>query len=62
LYEQKKKLGVGDTLWVEPLNRYRWFLEEYRVSLFAQQVGTLESVSEKRVKQRWKEILSDSDQ
>ncbi len=62
LYEQKKKLGVGDLLWIVPLNRYRWFLEEYRVSLFAQQVGTLESVSEKRVKQRWKEILSDLDQ
>ncbi|WP_372737729.1 ATP-dependent RNA helicase HrpA [Neptunomonas sp.] len=62
LYEQKKKLGVGDTIWIEELNRYRWYLEEYRISLFAQQVGTLESVSEKRVKQRWKEILSESDQ
>ena len=62
LYEQKKKLGVGDVLWMEPLNRYRWYLEEYRISLFAQQIGTLESVSEKRVKQRWKEMLFDLDQ
>ncbi|MBA4502038.1 ATP-dependent RNA helicase HrpA [Marinobacterium marinum] len=33
------------------LVRFRWLLEEYRVSLFAQQLGTRESVSEKRLKQ-----------
>ncbi|GAA0784579.1 ATP-dependent RNA helicase HrpA [Marinobacterium sediminicola] len=35
----------------EGLVRFRWLLEEYRVSLFAQQLGTRESVSEKRLKQ-----------
>ncbi len=35
----------------EALVRFRWLLEEYRVSLFAQQLGTKESVSEKRLKQ-----------
>ena len=40
----------GDT---EELYRYRWMLEEYRVSLFAQQLGTLLPVSEKRLKQQW---------
>ncbi len=35
----------------EALVRFRWLLEEYRVSLFAQQLGTRESVSEKRLKQ-----------
>ncbi|GAA0686944.1 ATP-dependent RNA helicase HrpA [Marinobacterium maritimum] len=35
----------------ESLVRFRWLLEEYRVSLFAQQLGTKESVSEKRLKQ-----------
>lgn len=59
LCEQKKKLGSGDVFWIEKLNGYRWYLEEYRVSLFAQQLGTSESVSEKRVKQRWKEIQTD---
>ncbi|MBV0932228.1 ATP-dependent RNA helicase HrpA [Marinobacterium weihaiense] len=35
----------------EGLVRFRWLLEEYRVSLFAQQLGTRETVSEKRLKQ-----------
>lgn len=33
------------------LIRLRWMLEEYRVSLFAQQLGTRETVSEKRLRQ-----------
>jgi ATP-dependent helicase HrpA len=32
------------------LVEYRWLLEEFRVSLFAQQLGTLQPVSEKRLK------------
>ena len=35
----------------EALERVRWMLEEYRVSLFAQQLGTRVTVSEKRMKQ-----------
>ncbi|MEH6469924.1 MAG: ATP-dependent RNA helicase HrpA [Halopseudomonas sp.] len=35
------------------LYTYRWMLEEYRVSQFAQQLGTLMPVSEKRLKQQW---------
>lgn len=41
---------------------FRWLLEEYRVSLFAQQLGTLESVSEKRLRQRWQALQSDPSQ
>jgi ATP-dependent helicase HrpA len=33
--------------------RYRWLLEEYRVSLFAQALGTLEPVSAKRLRDQW---------
>ncbi len=33
------------------LIRFRWLLEEYRVSLFAQQLGTKVTVSDKRLKQ-----------
>jgi ATP-dependent helicase HrpA len=33
----------------EALNRLRWLIEEYRVSLFAQELGTAEPVSPKRV-------------
>ena len=38
------------------LEDYRWLLEEYRVSLFAQQLGTQTTVSEKRLKQFWRDI------
>jgi len=38
------------------LVKYRWLIEEYRISLFAQQLGTRESVSQKRMQQRWQEI------
>jgi ATP-dependent helicase HrpA len=59
LKEHKVKQGGSNALWVEQFNSYRWYLEEYRVSLFAQQLGTSMSVSEKRVNQRWKEIQVD---
>jgi len=38
------------------LREFRWWLEEYRVSLFAQQLGTRFSVSEKRLKKRLAEL------
>jgi ATP-dependent helicase HrpA len=40
----------------EALGRFRWLLEEYRVSLFAQQLGTKLTVSEKRLKQALAEL------
>jgi len=40
----------------EQLNHYRWMLEEYRVSLFAQELKTRFPVSEKRLKSYWNEI------
>ncbi len=39
------------------MSEFRWWLEEYRVSLFAQQLGTRFTVSEKRLRQRLKEIV-----
>jgi len=38
------------------LEKYRWMLEEYRVSLFAQELKTKFPVSEKRLKKFWQEI------
>ncbi|MGH8355258.1 MAG: ATP-dependent RNA helicase HrpA, partial [Pseudomonas sp.] len=35
------------------LQAYRWMLEEYRVSLFAQQLGTKMAVSDKRLSKQW---------
>ena len=40
----------------EQLEHYRWMLEEYRVSLFAQELKTQYPVSEKRLKTYWNEI------
>ena len=37
----------------EALTLYRWMLEEYRVSLFAQQLGTKIAVSDKRLSKQW---------
>ncbi len=38
------------------LDEFGWWLEELRVSLFAQQLGTREPVSAKRLERRWAEI------
>ncbi|GLZ87476.1 ATP-dependent helicase [Metapseudomonas resinovorans] len=35
---------------------YRWMLEEYRVSLFAQQLGTKMAVSDKRMNKQWSQV------
>jgi ATP-dependent helicase HrpA len=40
----------------EQLNYYRWMLEEYRVSLFAQELKTKFPISEKRLKNFWNEL------
>jgi ATP-dependent helicase HrpA len=40
----------------ERLEEIRWMLEELRVSLFAQQLGTAYPVSVKRIERRWQEL------
>jgi ATP-dependent helicase HrpA len=35
---------------------YRWMLEEFRVSLFAQQMKTRLPVSSKRLEQQWQQV------
>jgi len=35
---------------------YRWMLEEYRVSLWAQQLGTRMAVSDKRLNRQWSQV------
>jgi len=41
----------------EKLDEYRWLLEELRVSLFAQALGTRVPVSEQRLRKAWQELL-----
>jgi len=38
------------------LDRYRWLVEEYRVQTFAQQLGTREKVSVKRLREAWRAV------
>lgn len=38
------------------LEAYRWMLEEYRVMVFAQELGTAVSVSEKRLDRQWAQV------
>jgi len=37
-------------------HQYRWMLEEFRVSLFAQQMKTRLPVSSKRLEQQWHQV------
>ena len=46
---------LQDLLDVE-LDHYRWMLEEYRISLFAQKLGTSLPVSEKRLDEQWSKV------
>lgn len=41
------------------LIEYRWLLEELRISLYAQQLGTIEPISEKRLQKKWESLLKD---
>jgi len=43
----------------EALDRFRWLLEEYRVSLFAQRLGTAEKTSPKRLDAAWRQVTEE---
>ena len=46
------------TPWPDSVVEYRWLLEEFRVSLFAQQLKTVRSVSAKRLEQAWRRAIA----
>ncbi|WP_280549621.1 ATP-dependent RNA helicase HrpA [Halomonas sp. 11-S5] len=50
--ESERRGGVEDPVLVE----FGWWIEELRVSLFAQQLGTRFPVSTKRLEKRWAEL------
>ena len=52
-YAQQKKAHDDKNVYDPELLKYRWLMEEYRVSLFAQNVGTFEPVSDKRLQKQW---------
>jgi len=41
----------------EPLEEFRWLIEELRISLFAQELKTSQPVSVKRLEKKWQELL-----
>jgi len=47
---------LGDT---PELETYRWMLEEYRVQLFAQELGTRRPVSAARLQRQWRRVLQE---
>ena len=48
---------LADSGWYTPeLDRYRWLVEEYRVQVFAQKLGTSEKVSKQRLGECWSEV------
>ncbi|WP_353669749.1 ATP-dependent RNA helicase HrpA [Marinomonas sp. THO17] len=55
-YAKQKKAHDEKALYDPELMKYRWMLEEYRISLFAQSVGTLEPISAKRLAKQWQEV------
>lgn len=49
---QHQQLGIVDP----ELENYRWMLEEYRVSLFAQTLGTAITISPQRLEAQWERV------
>jgi ATP-dependent helicase HrpA len=50
---EAQRMRPGLLLSSEPACQYRWMLEELRVSLFSQNLGTRQAVSRKRLEQQW---------
>jgi ATP-dependent helicase HrpA len=48
----------GDGGYDRALDAYRWLVEEYRVSLFAQRLGTAVKVSDNRLAAAWQNVLA----
>ncbi len=54
--DARKSLPAGQPESPE-MERFRWLIEELRVSMFAQSLGTAEPVSIKRIDEAWKAIV-----
>lgn len=61
LYNQHYEFLVKQNRVSYELERFRWLMEEFRVSLFAQSMGTREPISEKRLKRYWQEEIIAAD-
>ncbi|MDX1556070.1 MAG: DUF3418 domain-containing protein, partial [Xanthomonadales bacterium] len=48
---------LGGAVYDENVDAFRWLIAEFRVSVFAQHLGTVGKVSEKRLQEAWDRIL-----
>ncbi|MFP8965432.1 ATP-dependent RNA helicase HrpA [Pokkaliibacter sp. CJK22405] len=55
-YAERKKAHEKHGIIDPALEEFRWMLEEYRISLFAQQLGTLQPISAKRLTKQWEQV------
>ncbi|MGW8309958.1 MAG: ATP-dependent RNA helicase HrpA [Thiogranum sp.] len=55
-YWQRYRQALERGLEGEELTRFRWLIEELRVSLFAQSLGTAEKISPQRLDRLWQKI------
>jgi ATP-dependent helicase HrpA len=55
-YQQRAEEHRTQGLYDPELVQFRWMLEEFRVSLFAQELGTSLAVSEKRLEKQWARV------
>jgi ATP-dependent helicase HrpA len=55
-YQDRAKLHAENEIVDPELIQFRWMLEEYRVSLFTQELGTSVTVSPKRLDEQWAKV------
>nr|MBS0020125.1 DUF3418 domain-containing protein [Gammaproteobacteria bacterium] len=53
LLQQHRTSGLDDA----ELGKLRWMVEEFRVSLFAQELGTAYPISAKRLDEQWRRVI-----
>jgi ATP-dependent helicase HrpA len=56
-YQTRRRDNLALGVFDHELEQYRWMLEEYRVSSFAQGLGTSISVSPQRLEKQWDKAL-----
>lgn len=58
-YSNRAKMLNETQQYSADLVEFRWMLEEYRVSLFAQTLGTRYPVSAKRLEKQWQKVIAE---
>ncbi len=55
-YLKREESAARQSMHEPPLDEHRWMLEELRIALFAQELGTAVRVSTKRVEEHWRTL------